>query len=189
MTSFTIDVHDQAVQAAMRTLQQRVQHMQPVLEAIGQKMVERVDARFSTQIGPDGLRWKDNSPATEKRKGPRPVLTDSGDLRQSIAHMAADSAVTLSASQPYAAIQQCGTIEREARTATIHHRTNSRGELLRSDIMNGKGLIFARTKASRAHATSRVLGCPAHAGMDPLTASKGHPGRRFLCPAPRRAGF
>lgn len=143
--AFTIEVHDQGVKNALMALAARVNNMDAVLQAVGDKMVERVKHRFDTSSGPDGVAWLPNKPATKKAKGGRPPLTDSGELRRQIYSSVSSAVLTVSASPEYAAIQQFGgTIERAAGSINVRHRTDAKGELLRSSIMNGKGLIFAK---------------------------------------------
>jgi len=132
MTTFTITVHDEQVRAALKALASRVQNMQPVLQAIGEDIVERTKHRFDTSTGPDGVAWKPNSAATldmlaarlgkSYRKkggdlnskgaarvaGKKPLIGESGDLRRQIVSRAAAHSVTVSATPVYAAIQQFG---------------------------------------------------------------------------------
>lgn len=157
----TIEVHDQAVRTALAALQARVANMRPVLLAIGEAMHARVDKRFSTQTGPDGAKWAPNKPATLKRKGNKPILTDSRSLRNAIVPQVSGNTLTLSAVEPYAAIHQFGgTIQRKAGSINVNHRTNAKDELLRSAIFNGKGLVFA--KADHKRKLTRTFTVGAH---------------------------
>ncbi len=132
MTTFTIAVQDEQVRAALNALASRVQNMQPVLQGIGEDIVERAKHRFDTSTGPDGVPWKPNSAATlamlaanlgkgyRKRggglnskgaariAGKKPLIGESGDLRRQIMARAGALSVTVSASPVYAAIQQFG---------------------------------------------------------------------------------
>ena len=151
MTAITIKIHDQAVRAALGALQQRVQSMQQPLQAMGDDLTQRAKQRFNTETGPDGQRWKENSAATKKAKGGKSILFDKGELRRQIVPQVAGDTLTVSSTPIYAAIQQFGgTIHRQAGTTTVRHRTDAKGELLRSAIMNGKGLIFAKAGDKRA---------------------------------------
>lgn len=146
----TIEVNDQAVRAALGELQRRVQGLQPMLQGIGEAMAARVDQRFASEVGPDGQKWTPNSKATLSRKRGTKVLTDRGDLRRGIVAQAGQALLTLSSSEPYARIQQFGgTIERAAYSKQVRHRTDAKGNLLRSEIMNGKGLVFAKDSHKR----------------------------------------
>lgn len=155
MTKITIEVHDQAVRQALDALARRVANMRPVLADIGEDIVQRTKARFTAQTGPDGARWK-----PKKKPDGRPTLSGpTGDLRRQITRAATATEVTVKASAPYAAIHQFGgTIQRKGGAATVRFRTNARGELLRSAIMNGKGLIFAKASHKRAQARQVQVG-------------------------------
>lgn len=123
MSTFTIDVQDQEVRAELTALAARAANLQPVLQAIGEDIVERARKRFSTSTGPDGQRWKPNATATIaayiNRKGgskraqaagaaKRPLIGESGDLRRQFHVNAVIDAVTISNSMAYAAIHQFG---------------------------------------------------------------------------------
>lgn len=132
MTTFTVTVHDTGVRAALRKLASRVDNMQPVLQSIGERIVERTKHRFDTSTGPDGVRWKPNSAATLdmlaarlgmsyrrkdgalNKKGAarvankKPLIGESGDLRRQIVALANANSLTVTASAAYAAIQQFG---------------------------------------------------------------------------------
>ena len=61
---FTIEVQDNGVQAALQAIAKRASNMQPILQAIGEDIMERTKERFATGTGPDGQRWQGNSMAT-----------------------------------------------------------------------------------------------------------------------------
>ncbi|MBK6651932.1 MAG: phage virion morphogenesis protein [Betaproteobacteria bacterium] len=54
MSSFELTVDDQGVQSALKALADRVNNMQPLLQAVGDDIVERAKHRFDTSTGPDG---------------------------------------------------------------------------------------------------------------------------------------
>lgn len=60
----TVQVQDQAVQDALQALSQRVGNLKPILQSIGEEIMERTKQRFGTSTGPDGQRWQGNSLAT-----------------------------------------------------------------------------------------------------------------------------
>ncbi|MFM2056055.1 MAG: hypothetical protein RLY71_440 [Pseudomonadota bacterium] len=64
MTTFSIQVDDAAVRQALAQLAQRVGNLQPVLQDIGEGIVERAQARFQSSTGPDGKKWAPNSATT-----------------------------------------------------------------------------------------------------------------------------
>lgn len=137
MTSFTIQVDDAVVRQALAQLAQRVSNLQPVLQDIGEGIVERAQARFQTSTGPDGQRWAPNSAATlmqligrvRKSKGSvnkagdlnakglravgakKPLIGETGgsaSLRAQIVALADRHSMVVLAKKEYAAIQQFG---------------------------------------------------------------------------------
>lgn len=128
---FTIDIADNAVQAALQTLASRVANTQPVMQAIGEDIMARSKARFETSTGPDGVPWKANQPSTLARylaqtsgnykksgdlskkgaarlAGKKPLIGHSGDLRREFHVNAVVNAVTIGNTMKYAAMQQFG---------------------------------------------------------------------------------
>lgn len=128
-----IQVQDSGVQDALQALAKRVGNMNPILQTIGEDLMERTEQRFGTSTGPDGKRWQGNSIATiqamlvktRSKKGAvlksgnlsakaqsglagKKLLVDTGSLaRQFHVHSDANS-VTVGNSMIYAAIQQFG---------------------------------------------------------------------------------
>lgn len=140
---FTVEVRDQQVRAALAALAQKVGNPRPILQAIGDDIMERAKERFGTSTGPDGRRWQPNARATieafiAKRGGfgkkginkkgqglaaGKKPLIDGGDLRRQF-HVRADSnSVTVGNSMAYAAIQQFGGKAGRGRRVTIPARS------------------------------------------------------------------
>lgn len=157
MAGFTITVQGQAVQLALQALGERAANLGPVLSAIGQDITARAKARFDASAGPDGQTW-----APKKHPNGRKTLVgETGDLRRQIISSVAGNQLQVTAGAPYAAIHQFGgTINKKAGQVTVRHRTDAKGELLRSAIMGGRGLIFA--KASHKRALERSFDAAAH---------------------------
>lgn len=159
---FTVTVNAAAVQAALNALAQRVSNPGPVLQALGEGLVTRSKARFDTSTGPDRAGWKPK----QKPDGRKTLVGDTGDLRRQIVASVAGPVLTILANaggqNGYSAIHQFGgTINRKTGKTTVSHRTNAKGELLRSAIMGGKGLIFA--KASHKRKVTRTFDVAAYA--------------------------
>ena len=144
----TVEVQDNGLQAALQALSQRMGNMQPVLQAIGEDIMERTKQRFGTSTGPDGQRWqgnavstvqamianarskkggvlKDGSTLSKKSQtalGGKKLLIDTGSLARQF-HVHADSAsVAISNSMAYAAIHQFGGKAGKGRKVTIPAR-------------------------------------------------------------------
>lgn len=148
MTAFTIEVKDAPVQAALKALAARVNNTNPVLQTIGERIVERTKRRFETSTGPDGVKWKDNSAATKalltgrlsgqrskvKKDGSlnaaglrayfnkKPLIGESQDLRRQFKISARNGALTVGSTPEYAAIQQFGGKAGRGRKVTIPAR-------------------------------------------------------------------
>lgn len=126
---FTIEVHDQEIQATLDRLRGVADNLSPILQALGEDVMERTKRRFGTATGPDGQRWKPNSPATlaayvrarggygkqglNKKgvalaAGKKPLQGHSGDLARQFSVRVSGNTVTIRSSPIYAAIQQFG---------------------------------------------------------------------------------
>ena len=147
MTSFTITVQDQGMQAALKALSARVNNMNPVLQTIGEGIVDRTKRRFETSTDPAGQPWKPNSAATlamlagrlsgQKSKvkkdgslnaagqrayaNKKPLIAD-GDLRRQFTISAVNGTLTVGSTPKYAAIQQFGGKAGRGRKVTIPAR-------------------------------------------------------------------
>lgn len=146
MTSFTVQIQDQGVHAALKALADRVSNLQPHLQGLGDDIVERAKRRFETSSGPDGRPWLPNSAATlalvaerigksgrkkdgslnargaKRLAGKKPLIGESGDLRRQIVAIASNSSVQITSSPVYAAIQQFGGKAGRGRKVTIPAR-------------------------------------------------------------------
>ncbi len=133
MTSFTIEVQDKEVRALLTKLAGRAGGLRPVLAVIGEGIMERAKRRFESSTGPDGVKWKDNSPATlamlrERLSGQKSKvkkdgslnaagqrayankkpLIEGGDLSRQFTIAASGDTVTVGNTMVYAAIHQFG---------------------------------------------------------------------------------
>ena len=64
MSSFSIEVIDRGVHDSLNTLASQTSNMKPILQQIGEGIMERTKLRFSTSLGPDGRRWQVNARST-----------------------------------------------------------------------------------------------------------------------------
>lgn len=134
MTSFTIEVKADAVQAVLKQLASRAGGLQLVFSNIGAGIVERAQRRFETSTGPDGVKWKENSAATlamladriagskSKRKkdgslnaagqrdyaNKKPLIGESKHLKNSIEAKASKTTLIVQSMMAYSAIHQFG---------------------------------------------------------------------------------
>lgn len=129
MTTFTVEVKDQEVTARLRELATKVSRPQPVLQAIGEDIMERTKERFSTGTDPAGARWAPNARSTieaylERRGGigkrgitkkgrelaasKRPLIGVSGSLARQFYARVSGNTLTVGSTMRYAAMQQFG---------------------------------------------------------------------------------
>ena len=101
---------DEAFQASIRELHRRVRNLRPLLQEIGEEMVEATKERFRTQRDPQGRPWRPLSPKTRKykRKNQDKILTLDARLRNSIVYQVRGNAVAWGSSLVYAAAHQLG---------------------------------------------------------------------------------
>lgn len=131
MTTFTVSVRDDSVQASLQKLLTRMHNMTPALTALGDEIVERTRQRFDTATGPDGAAWAPHSIATlamasgalgkgyrrkngelnkrgEKKLASKRLLVDSGFLSGNIFPSVSGNTLTIGTPAQYAAIHQFG---------------------------------------------------------------------------------
>jgi phage virion morphogenesis protein len=103
--------HTVAVLEALNRLTYRTENLRPLLAAIGEDLTESTKHRFTTQLSPDGHRWKPNAFLTVRRKGPqyRPPLTGlTGHLQQTIHYLLESNDLYVGSPMEYARVQQEG---------------------------------------------------------------------------------
>lgn len=146
MTTFTIQVKDQQVLDVLQKLERRMGNLRPVLQSIGDDVVERAKQRFDTSTAPDGSSWAPLSSVTlsqyasglgkgyRKKNGElnkrgqsaltsrKPLIGESGDLSRQIAATATPESVTILSSPVYAAIHQFGGMAGRGLTVKIPAR-------------------------------------------------------------------
>ena len=131
MTSITIDIVDNAVNAQLQALSRKLGNVEPALTVAAEGLLERTKRRFETSTAPDGTTWKENAPATlgilerslgksYKRKngglnkrgraklGNKKPLVQSGDLKRQITAKASGNSIVMQATMIHAAIQHFG---------------------------------------------------------------------------------
>lgn len=158
--SFEITIDDSEVKAALTALAARIDNMQPVMQEIGEDIMERTKRRFGTSTGPDGQRWQPNAASTvlaaiarmgskarlkngnlskkaQKTLAGKKVLVDTGSLARQFEVTATANSVTVSNSMIYAAIHQFGGKAGRGKSVTIPARpflpVTSSGEVYPDD--------------------------------------------------------
>ena len=150
MTTFKIEVQDQAVQAALARLAATATDMSPAMRAIARALRNITEDAFAKQASPFGPAWAALQKSTLKgRRGGgagAKILQDSGQLAASITATSDAASATVTAGKRYAAIHQFGgTIERPAYSTKTRHRTDRKGNLLRQES-NSNLLVFAKNR-------------------------------------------
>ncbi|MBE9102772.1 phage virion morphogenesis protein [Vacuolonema iberomarrocanum] len=116
MADFTTEISDADLNRAIGTITRRLDSngLQPVLQDLGEYLLDQVQTRFDTQTDPQGTPWADISPAwkteKERRRGIPKILQFRGDLRRSIVYQvqASQRRVVIGSNLPYANIHQFG---------------------------------------------------------------------------------
>lgn len=107
-----IEIQDSQVLAYLDRLGTRLADMTPALDAIGQRLEERIAMRFETETDPAGKPWAPWAEATRKtypKDAHRHVLDRYGDMLRSLNHQADRDSVRVGFGQPYAAYHEWGT--------------------------------------------------------------------------------
>lgn len=135
MIKIKIEIHDQEVNALFARLVQRSANLRPLMQDIGDHLIETTKQRFDTSTGPDGRRWAPNRPSTLLRllgrfqksfgkdgrltKGgagrvmsKKPLVGETRSLSTTIHHRVGDNFVNIGSAMPYAAVQQFGATAR-----------------------------------------------------------------------------
>jgi phage virion morphogenesis protein len=149
MSSFKTEVDDRVVQAALTRLAESGRDMSAPMRAVARALRNITEDAFQKQASPFGPAWAALKKSTLKgRRGGgsgAKILQDTGQLAASISSSSDATSATVTAGKRYAAIHQFGgTIERPAYSTKTRHRTDRKGNLLRTGQFGGKGLIFAK---------------------------------------------
>lgn len=116
--AITIEIDSRSVMDALNQLRRQGQDMRPVMDAIGQRMEERVSSRFETKTDPSGHAWEPWKSSTVKsypKDGNRTLLDRYGDMLSSLSHHADANSVTIGFGKPYAFYHEHGTSKMDRR--------------------------------------------------------------------------
>lgn len=108
-------INDTEVNLALKALKTKLSNMTPVMEELGEIMVNSTKERFVKGVSPDGGAWAPKSQTTidaYKKRGDRvdfrPLFGPSGALSQQIHYQATATSLEWGSSLIYAATQQYG---------------------------------------------------------------------------------
>ena len=116
----SITVDNAQVKRAVAALIGKSTRLQPAFEEIGSSLVSSTQARFESEVSPDGKSWPELSPAyaksgaTKRRPGGRGtehILRNRGYLFGSITYLASPIDVAVGSNRKQTAIQQLGGTE------------------------------------------------------------------------------
>ena len=142
----------EAVIARLSQIAGRMGGLSPIMKAIGDRGTEQTKRRFEAG-GPDpsGAPWAPLKASTLRRKRRDKILTERGFLRDSVhSQLLGPNAVAICTNSDYGAIHQFGgVIHHNAMSRKTSHRTDAKGNLLRTEMFGGKGLIFAKKSHRR----------------------------------------
>lgn len=138
----TIEIDSRSVMDALNDLMRRGQDMRPVMDAIGQRMEERVSGRFESKTDPSGNKWAPWKPSTVKSypiDGNRTLLDRYGDMLSSLSHQSDAVSATIGFGQPYAIYHETGTkhMKRRGMLATESGELGSDDETDVLDLVQG----------------------------------------------------
>ena len=152
-----IKIENTGVLDAFNRLLELGNDMSLVMRVIAGVLHDRTEQNFADESGPLG-KW----PALkDKKRADGMILQDTGRLISSITTQSDHNSASIGTNVIYAAIQQLGgTISKPSQSRLVRHRADKKGNLLRSEHLGGKGLIFA--KNSDKNAVSRWFGQEAH---------------------------
>lgn len=171
MTSiFTVTIDNGTVIDALNKLLERGQDMQPVLNAIGQELENRVRARFETKTDPEGHAWapwteytkekydkadtvggrkadpvtgKGGRPGKIKRKGS--LLEREGHVLDSLSYQVESDGVRVGFGMPYAIYHEFGTVNMERRGMLANETGGNLGAGDKQAILDLVQSYFAET--------------------------------------------
>lgn len=126
----SISIDSRSVMDALSDLLRRGQDMHPVMDAIGQRMEEKISGRFESKTDPEGHHWAPWKPSTVKsypKNGNRSLLDRYGDMLGSLSHFSDADSVTFGFGVKHAVYHETGT-----------SRMERRGMLLTEDLQLGQ---------------------------------------------------
>lgn len=179
---FDFEIRDAGMAVGLGKVAEGFRSPLPLMRGIAGLFETETEANFAAQGRPA---WLGLSPRTLKRRGAdAKILQDTGRLAGSVATSYDRTHATIGSNVRYAAIHQLGgTIERAAYSKQIRHRTNAKGELMRTAGFGGKGLVFA--KSSHRRTLTRWAEVPAHNIQIPARPYLPFTGQGVLQPSTR----
>lgn len=143
---FEVKIESNAVMATLERLAHTTHDATPLMAAIAGELSNQTEANFAAEGRP---KWLGIKPRKGREGGQ--ILQDTGQLAASITASSDANSATIGSNKMYAAIHQLGgDINKAAQSRLVRHRTDAKGNLLRSEHLKGKGLVFAKNSHKRA---------------------------------------
>lgn len=147
------DTNIQQINAIINNLKDKFTPNKNLMALIAQEMKDSVHNNFSSS---NPMHWKALQPSTIKQKRKKglseSILQATGMLLRSIQSSSTDNSAAVHTNLRYAAIHQFGgIISIAARTRTLFHRTDAKGNLLKQGS-NPNLLVFAKSRHKRKSA-------------------------------------
>lgn len=149
------EVKDVGVTDLLQRLVGGYHNTTPLMRAIAGIFEAETEANFNAEGRPAWLGLAPSTIRARTKAGtwPGKKLQVSGGLAASIATSFNRTEARVGSNKVYAAIQQFGgKINRAAYSTKVRHRTDAKGELLRTSHFKGKGLVFAKDSHKRVKA-------------------------------------
>lgn len=150
---YEIKIDGKAALDGLERYANSLRDMTPLARSISTAFGSITDENFSAQGRPKWMGLKPSTIRQRSKEGSWPgmILQRSGGLASSI-HSSYDSnSAVIGSNKVYAAIHQLGgEINKAAQSRLVRHRTDAKGNLLRTEHFKGKGLIFAKDSHKRA---------------------------------------
>lgn len=145
---FESQITDSGVIAAMRRVAEGTRSPRSLMRTIAGTLESETEQNFAAQGRPA---WLGLAPRTKARRGADArILQDKGRLAASIATAYGTDFVQIGSNLAYAAIHQLGgDIEKAEQSRLVRHRTDAKGNLLRTEHFKGRGLVFAKDSHKR----------------------------------------
>lgn len=146
------EVKDEGVTALLQRVAGGLHNTTPLMRAISGVFEAETEANFNAEGRPHWMGLRPSTIRARSKAGswPGKMLQVSGQLAASVSTRYNRSEAVIGSNKVYALIQQVGgRIERAAYSTKVRHRTDAKGELLRSSHLKGKGLVFAKDSHKR----------------------------------------
>lgn len=110
--SFSVEFDQAPIVDALGRLAAIGERPRRLLAVLGERLVNSTKERFATNLAPDGASWAPLNPAYAEIRTPKPILVQSGTLRDSIHAEVGTSFVRVGSSMIYAGVHQRGAVIR-----------------------------------------------------------------------------